>query len=181
MANLLVKLRSLFLNVIFVSYIGISLLSLENCSNHKEDSSTADQLIGKKAGVVKLLLQEFDAEVFDCTIKKIFSKPVVLDTTLLGITRKNGEFFLSAQINASCVKEYFVRLRCSQEVIEQFNKTKSNNAIIAAKLTRMDKEQLIANADSLEGANPAIDLGETVIFSGECLAIREIPLEKDAD
>lgn len=181
MPKLVIKLRSLLFHVLFYSYIGFSLLSLENCTKSSEDSSTADQLVQKKETVVKLLLQEFDAQVFDCTIKNIFSKPVVVDTTILGVSRNGEDVFLSAQVNQSCAKRYFVKLKCSQEVLEQYNKTKSNNAILAARFTRMDNEDLIANADSLDGTNPTINMGETVIFSGECLAIREIPSVENAD
>ncbi len=181
MPKLVIKLRSLLFHVLFYSYIVFSLLSLENCAKSGDDSSTADQLVRNKAAVVKLMLQEFDAQVFDCSTQNIFSKPVVVDTTLMSISRNGEEVYLNAQVNLSCTKKYFVRLRCSQDVLEQFNKTKSNNALLAAKFTRMDNEKLIANADSLDGSNPAINLGETVIFSGECLAIREIPSVVNAD
>ena len=181
MPKLVIKLRSLLFHLLFYSYIVFSLLSLENCAKGKEDSSTADQLVQKKEAVVKLMLQEFDAQVFDCSTQNIFSKPVVVDTNMMGVFRNGKDIFLSAQVNLSCTKKYFVRLKCSQAVLEQYNKTKSNNAIIAARFTRMDNENLIANADSLDGTNPAINLGETVIFSGECLAIKEIPSVENAD
>jgi len=157
------------------------LLSLENCTKSREDSSTADELLRNKESVVKLLLQEFDAIVFDCSTQNIFSKPVVVDTTMLGVSINGEDVFLSAQINLSCAKRYFVKLKCSQEVLEQYSKTKSNNALLAARFTRMDNEKLVAEADSLDGSDPTINLGETVILSGECLAIREIPSVENAD
>lgn len=181
MPNLVIKLRTFLFHLLFYSYIGFSLFSLENCTKNGEDSSTADQLVQKKEAVVKLMLQEFDAQVFDCSTQNIFSKPVVVDTNMLGVFRNGEDIFLSAQVNLSCAKKYFVKLKCSQEVLEQYNKTKSNNAILAARFTRMDNEELIANADSLDGTNPTINLGETVIFSGECLAIKEIPSVANAD
>ena len=128
-----------------------------------------------------MLLQEFDAIVFDCSTQNIFSKPVVVDTTMLGVSINGEDVFLSAQINLSCAKRYFVKLKCSQEVLEQYSKTKSNNALLAARFTRMDNEKLVAEADSLDGSDPTINLGETVILSGECLAIREIPSVENAD
>jgi len=154
---------------------------LENCTKSREDSSTADELLRNKESVVKLLLQEFDAIVFDCSTQNIFSKPVVVDTTMLGVSINGEDVFLSAQINLSCAKRYFVKLKCSQEVLEQYSKTKSNNALLAARFTRMDNEKLVAEADSLDGSDPTINLGETVILSGECLAIREIPSVENAD
>ncbi|MBI3124111.1 MAG: hypothetical protein HYZ10_06875 [Ignavibacteriales bacterium] len=157
------------------------MISLENCTKSGEDSSTADQLARNKETVVKLLIQEFDAQVFDCSTQNIFSKPVVVDTTLMSISKNGEDVFLSAQINLSCVKKYFVKLKCSQEVLEQYSKTKSNNALLAARFTRMDNEKLVAEADSLDGSDPTINLGETVILSGECLAIREIPSVENAD
>ncbi|MDP3582610.1 MAG: hypothetical protein Q8S39_11805 [Ignavibacteria bacterium] len=181
MPKLVIKLRSLLFHLLFYTYIGFSLLSLENCTKGGEDSSTADRLVHNKDAVVKLMLQEFDAQVFDCSTQNIFSRPVVVDTTLMSISRNGEDVFLSAQVNLSCAKKYFVKLKCSQEVLEQYNKTKSNNAIIAARFTRMDNEELIANADSLDGTNPTIHLGETVILSGECLAIKEIPSVENAD
>lgn len=179
--KLVIKLRSLLFHVLFYSYIGFSLLSLENCTKSREDSSTADELLRNKASVVKLLLQEFDAIVFDCSTQNIFSKPVVVDTTMLGVSINGEDVFLSAQINLSCAKRYFVKLKCSQEVLEQYSKTKSNNALLAARFTRMDNEKLVAEADSIDGSDPTINLGETIILSGECLAIREIPSVENAD
>jgi hypothetical protein len=155
-------------------YIGFSLVSLENCTKHSDDASTADQLLNSKKNTVKLLQQEFDAEIFNCNEEKLLNKPVVLDTTLLRVSQMGDDIFLNAKIKTNCVKQYFVHLKCTREVFEQYSKTKTNDVIVAANLTRMDNEKIIVNADSLEGDSPAISLGETVIFTGECLAIREV-------
>lgn len=179
--NVTDKIQSIILNSLLVVYIAVSLLSLENCTTRKDNASTAEKLVQNKTEIIKLLLNEFDAEVFDCTVKDIFRKAIVLDTTLLGISRKDGEVFLSAKVNNPCVDKYFVKLKCTNEILEQFNKTKTNNAVIAAKVYRIDNEKLVANADSLDGADPAINLGNTIILTGECLAIRELGNENYSD
>lgn len=168
------KIRSFLFSALLIVYVIISIISLENCTTKQEYSSTSDQLNQKKVEAVKIFLNEFDAQAFNFATKDIFRKSIVLDTTLLGISRKDGNVFLSARVNGSSLQKYFVKLKCSRDIVEQFNKTKSNNAIIAAKISRIDNEKIIATADSLDGADTSIYLGETILLSGECLAIKEL-------
>ena len=168
------KIRSFLFSALLIVYVIISIISLENCTTKQEYSSTSDQLNQKKVEAVKIFLNEFDAQAFNFATKDIFRKSIVLDTTLLGISRKDGNVFLSARVNGSSLQKYFVKLKCSRAIVEQFNKTKSNNAIIAAKISRIDNEKIIATADSLDGADTSIYLGKTILLSGECLAIKEL-------
>lgn len=174
MKDIIDKIRSYLFSALLIAYVFISIISLENCTTKQEYSSTADRLTQKKIEAMKILLNEFDAQAFNYTTKDIFRKSIVLDTTLLGISKKDGIVFLSAKINGSSLQKYFVKLKCSPAIVEQFNNTKSNDAIIAAKISRLDNEKVIANADSLDGADPSIYLGETILLSGECLAIKEL-------
>jgi len=179
--KLVKKLQSIISQLILISYIAFSLVSLQNCTKHEQDDSTSEQLSHDKAEVVKFLLQKFNAEVFDCNSQIVLEKTVVADTTLIGVFEKGSETYLNAQIKTDCSKKYFVRLKCSEEVLAQYRKTKSNNAIIAATFNRIDNAEVIANVDSLDGANPAINLGESVILSGVCYEIRETPTGLNAN
>lgn len=181
MPKLVNKVRSLISQLILISYIAFSLISLQNCTKHEQDASTSEQLSHNKAEEIKFLLQKFNAEVFDCNNQVILKKTVVADTMLIGVFEKGKETYLNAQIKTDCSRKYFIQLKCSDEVIAQYRKTKSNNAIIAAKFNRIDSTTVIANVDSLDGVNPAINLGESVILSGICYEIRETPTGLNAD
>lgn len=168
------KVYPLVFTCVLFFYITGSLISLEWCTTRNEDLTTADKLNNSKNEVVKLLVNDFDAEQFDCAAKDILSKSIVIDTTVFGITNKDGNVYLSGKVNCNCVEKYFVKLKCSKEIMMQFNKTKTNNLILAASIKRIDNEKLFANADSLDGTDTILNLGETIILSGECLAIREV-------
>ncbi len=181
MPKLVKKVRSLISQLILISYIAFSLVSLQNCTKHEQDASTSERLSNDKAKVIKFLLQKFNAEAFDCNNQVVLEKAVVADTLLIGMFEKGKETYLNAQIKTDCSKKYFIRLKCSKEVIAQYRKTKSNNAIVAAKFNRIDNTTVSANVDSLDGVNPAINLGESVILSGICYEIRETPTGLNAN
>ncbi len=113
--------------------------------------------------------------MFSCNLENIFSAPVVMDTVILGIKKNNNAYYIRAKINTGCNKKYFAELRCGSEIVEQFNLTKSNYALLAAKITKTVNYDLTAEADSLEGEKSLLNLGNAVLLSGECLAFAEVP------
>jgi hypothetical protein len=171
-------LRSIFLNFLFACYIIFSLVTLQNCKYNKEES-TSEKLVQKKQEASKLLLQKFDAELFNCNINSILNKTAVLDTLLLGISQRGTEKYLKARVVTSCGDKYFAKLKCSEEIIEKYNRTKSNRAYLAAKITRIDKVDLFANADTLDGKCSELVLGKSILLSGECISLVEIETQLD--
>jgi hypothetical protein len=170
----------IFSGGLLLAYIAVSLITLSNCTK-RNDSSTNDQLRSSKKNIANLLLLKYDAEIFDINSKQILSKPVLLDSLLIGVSYKKGNYFLRAQIKTGSDIKYFAELKCSKEIIELYNQTKSNFAFIAAKIDRIDDLSLVAEADSLDGKSAQFNLGKSILLGGECLALAEIPTSVDVD
>jgi hypothetical protein len=161
-------------------YIAFSLSSMTTCTN-KNNLSTADQLRISKKEIANLLRFKYAAEDFAGASKNLLLHPVLIDSTLIGISHKEGNYFLKARVNCSGGIKYFAELKCSKEIADLYNQTKSNSAYIAAKITRIDNLSLIAEADSLDGKVHQINLGKSILLGGDCLALAEIPASINAD
>lgn len=170
----------ILLNVPVLTYVAVSLITLSNCTKI-EDSTTIDRLNSAKQKTVSLLLHKFDAEIFNINSKQILNRTVVLDSTLIGIVENEGQFFLRAEVKLKGSKKYFVELKCSPEIVDSYYRTKSNSALIAAKISRIDDCSTFAETDSLEGNMSQFNLGKSILLSGECLALVEIPATLNAD
>lgn len=157
-----------------LAYVAVSLITLSNCTR-TDDSTTIDRLNSAKQKTASLLLQKFDAEIFNINSKQILSRTVVLDSTLIGIVENEGQYFLRAEVKLKGSKKYFAELKCSPEIVNSYYRTKSNSAFIVAKISRIDDCSTFAETDSLEGKTSQFNLGKSILLSGECLAIAEIP------
>lgn len=178
--NRVKSLSKILSNTLLPAYIAISLLSLSNCA--KPDNSTAsDRLNFAKQQTASLLMQKFDAEIFDASSKVILNRPVVLDSTLIGIIENKGQYFLRAEVKLKGSKKYFAELKCSRQIADSYYRTKSNSALIAAKISRIDDCSTFAESDSLDGSKSQLNLGKSTLLSGECLALVEIPSILNAD
>ena len=165
---------------LLLAYVAVSFIALSNCSK-RNGFSTNDQLRSSKKEIANLLRHKYNAENFDVNSKQIFSRPVLLDSTLIGISQKDGNYFLRAQVNTGGSIKYFAELKCSKVIANLYCRTKSNYAYIAAKITRVDNLSLVAEADSLDGKLAQINLGKSILLGGECLALAEIPTSLNAD
>ncbi|MHB8928986.1 MAG: hypothetical protein ACYC4T_07420 [Melioribacteraceae bacterium] len=170
----------IFSGGLLLAYVAVSFIALSNCAK-KNDSSTFDQLCSSKKDIANLLRFKYAAEDFDVTSNHIFSRPVLLDSTLIGISQKDGNYFLRAQVNTGSSIKYFAELKCSKVIADLYSRTKSNYAYITAKITRIDNLFLVAEADSLDGKSAQINLGKSILLGGECLALAEIPTSLNAD
>lgn len=168
------KFSKVVINSLLLGYIGFSLISLSACSK-KGEESFFDELLRERNETAETLLHEFDAQMFPCKLEEIFRRPVVLDSVIISIIKNKEDYFIRARINANCDKKYYADLKCCSEIVGQFNKTKSNYAFIAAKITKVDNYNLVAEADSLEGAKSQFILGDAILLTGECLALAEVP------
>lgn len=167
-------------NVLVLGYVAISLLSLSNCTS-KNDYTTNDRLNSAKQKTATLLLQKYNTELFNINSEQILNRPVVLDSTLIGITEKGGRYFLRAEVNLNSSKRCFAELKCSPEIVDSYRRTKSNSVFIAAIISRIDDCSRFAETDSLDGKNSQFNLGKSILLGGECLAISEIPTMINAD
>lgn len=161
-------------NVLVLGYVAISLLSLSNCTS-KDDYTTNDRLNSAKQKTASLLLQKYNAELFNINSEQILNHTVVLDSTLIGIIEKEGQYFLRAKVKLKGNKKYFAELKCSPEIVDLYRRTKSNSVFIAAIISRIDDCSRFAETDSLDGKNSQLNLGKSILLGGECLAIVEIP------
>jgi hypothetical protein len=172
--------RKIFSGGLILAYVAVSLITLSNCTK-TNDSSTVEQLKSAKQKIANLLMQKFDAEIFCAGSEQILNHPVLLDSTLIGITKKDGGYLLKAQINAGDSKKYFAELKCSREIADSYSRTKSNSVFIVAKISRIDDYLLLAEADSLDGKRSQFNIGKSILLSGECLALAEIPAAINAN
>ncbi|NJD23464.1 MAG: hypothetical protein FIA82_12485 [Melioribacter sp.] len=162
--------------IFVLSYVVFSLLTLANCSN-KHDNISYDQFILRNRETAQQLAYQNNAELFDCKqIDFILNKSVVADSTIIGTIKRNGNYFLKALINNSCDKNIYTTLACSEEIIERYNKIKSNHVYLAAKITKIENINTIAEVDSLDGRSVYLNRDNSVMLSGECLAFAEIPI-----
>jgi hypothetical protein len=165
---------------ILIAYVAVSFITLSNCAR-KNDESTNDQLRSAKKNIANLLHQKYNTDFFDVNSNQIFSRPLLLDSTLIGVFQKEEIYFLRAQVKTGSRIKYFAELKCSKEIADLYSRTKSNDAYIAAIITRIDDQFLIAEADSLDGKSAQFNLGKSILLGGECLALAEIPTTLNAD
>lgn len=167
-------------NVLMPIYVAVSLITLSNCTK-TDDSATIERLNSAKQKTASILLQKFDAEIFDIHSKQILNRPIVLDSTLIGVVKNGGQYFLRAEVKLNGDKKYFAELKCSTEIVDSYYRTKSNAAFIAARISRIDDCSMYAETDSLEGNKSQFNLGKSIFLRGECLALVEIPPTINAD
>lgn len=165
-------------NFFILGYIVFSFLTLTDCTNkHDNDNISYDQFILKNRETAQRLIQQNNAELFDCMqLNFILNKTVVADSTIIGTFKRNGNYFLKALINNSCGKNIYTTLACSEEIIIRYNSTKSNHVFLAAKITKIENVNTIAEVDSLDGRSVYLNRNNSVMLSGECLALAEIPI-----
>ncbi len=168
------KLSTITINFFFLSYVAFSILTLSGCYKENEKLSY-EQQIEKRGHAIKLLEEKFGALLLNSNLEQSIGKVVILDTLVLGIRKEADDFIIRAKINNNSRKKCFTELKCSKEIAEHFNKTKSNYNILAAKISKIYDYKLIAETDSLSGENPQLDLGNSVLLTGECLALMEVP------
>ncbi len=144
------KITGWIINSLILFYLAFSLFSLTACSKENEGINYEDQK-NFRSHTIKLLEEKFDAKLLTASVNKVVNKNLVLDSTVLSIKKVNDEYFIKVRINVNCDKKYFADLKCSQEIIDTFNKSKSNYVIMAAKIFQVMEYNIIADSDSLSG------------------------------
>ena len=168
--------------LLILSYITFSFLTLTNCTNRHNDDISYDQFVQKNRETAQRLIHQNKAELFDCKqIDFILNKTVVADSTVTGTIKKNGKYYLKTSINNSCGKKIFAILNCPGKIYDQYNNGRSNHIILAAKITKIEKLNPIAEADSLDGKSVYLSGSTSILLTGECLAFAEIPIYSSLD
>ena len=165
---------NLFIRFFSVTYILFSIITLSNCTDDRSGDSVLDQIKSRQADSVRLLTDRFDAERFACdNPMSSVNKSVILDTTILGVQKRDGNYFIKAEIKTDCNQKYFTELKCSGKIIEAFHRTKSNDALIVARVESITVSEYITETDSLSNRSPIINAGKIFLLHGECLALIE--------
>ncbi len=161
-------------HLLFLLYLVFSLIPVSGCKENDAKLSFEHQL-EKRSHTIKLLEAKYGAKLLSCDAEEAIDKIVILDTLVIGIKNKGDDFILRAKINNNCGKEYFAELKCRHEIAEHFKTTKSNCCILAARISNVYYCEIVAEADSLNGENHQLNLGSSVLITGQCLALAEIP------
>jgi hypothetical protein len=156
-------------------YLAVSLVSLSDCGKDNSDG-TYDFLQKEKNKIASVLISDFDATMFDCgKIEEALNSVTVLDSTIVGIIEREGDYFIKAKITTGCEGKFFAVLKCDKNVVNKFNKSRSNKAFLVAQIETINNSQMVAEVDSLSGKNSLIEIGNVLLLKGECLAYNEIP------
>lgn len=170
MKNFYLQIPKVFLLV----YTIFSLATLSHCTKDSGEYSALEKIKNANTLKLQILSDEFDAVHFDCSsISSILNKNIVLDTLLIGMQKQKDCYLLKAKVKCDSQKEIFAELKCTKEIYQQYERTKSNNLLIAAKIISYAETNILADVDSLSERKKQIDLGKTILFSGECLALLE--------
>lgn len=159
--------------IIPLIYFVTTIISFYSFSK-KDDTSTAEKFRIHKHITINQLKSLYDAEEFDCNQSKIFSKTVLLDSTLIGFYKEKNSFIIKAKINSNCDGKYFARLSCSKNIYERVTKTKNNHLIIAAKINRIENNKYELDFDSLDQSENFSMSENNFLLNGECLTFVEM-------
>lgn len=175
------NLRKIFLSGFILGYIIISFLYNPN---YVQKSTLYDQSFEQFQNMnrqkARLLLNEYNAEMFDCNnTGRLLNKTIVLDSTIVGISGHDGKYFLKASIRSDCDKKVYAMIKCSLKVMQQYNRGRSNHAFITAVINKVENINTIAEADSLDGDSAYLKTGSSILLTGDCLALTEIPYFSD--
>lgn len=178
--KILKRIFALAIKTTVLAYIGFSIFSLNGCSKNK-NADNFDRQVEIRNNTVNILAEEHNAQFLDCSAENILNNNIVFDSLVLAIQSNGGEYLLRAKIRVDCPKQYYAELKCSSKIAQQFKNTKSNYAVVAAKINSILNYNILAEADSLDGGKSNFNLGDKILFTGECLALVEIPPVLNAD
>lgn len=180
--NLDRKILALVVRFLSVIYILFSIFTLGNCTDKSKSDSALERIKAREADSIRILTDRFDAEQFMCDNPiDTVNKCVILDTTIIDVQNRNGLYFIRAEIKTGCRQQYFAELKCSNKIVESFNKTKSNDALVVARVISITATDYLAEADSLGGSNPILNTGIVFLLQGECLALLDNTLTANED
>jgi len=171
------RFSKILLEIIGAGYLCFSIITYTNCTNNSQEKEQPfEHFKQTDLKSAQLLSQKFNAQMFDCEkTDAILNKTVVLDSAQMGISERNGKYFLKAQINKCCGKKVFAMLECSRDILEKYSQLKTNHIFAAASTSRIDNLSVIAEADSIDGKTKFFKTNNSLLLTGECLAVAEIP------
>lgn len=168
--------KVILLGLLFSAYIIFSLISMHE-STRVDGNSFIKSIMERKSTTKEYLLAETNAELFNGKmINNVLYKNVVLDSTIVGIVFKKNAYYIKAVVNSDCENNIYTELLCSEEIIKEYNKTKSNSVYLTAKINNIECSRVIAELESLDNNCFSIDLGYSTLLQGECITLQEKPI-----
>ncbi|MBS3944302.1 MAG: hypothetical protein KGZ42_02290 [Melioribacter sp.] len=170
------------IKLLFILYTLFSLISLSNCTKNRDDYTTLDQINNNKAESIRLLSSKYNAEPFECSaIEKLVNKSVVIDTTVICIVKKENDNYIRAEIKSDCKVKYYAELLCNEQIIQEFNRTKSYSLLLVADIKGIAQQNYVINADSLSGEESHLGSEKVYLLFGYCRALSENESDYNAD
>lgn len=161
-----------------LGYVLFSFLTLTNCSknsSYEEQSYSQLQLQNKETS--KRLIDQYHAKTFDCKeINSILNQKVILDSTIVGVIERSDGVYFKASIKNSCKQSIYAILKCSPEILDQYENLKSNHVFIVASISKVDNIRTISEIDSLDGKSNFVNDNNSILLTADCIAIEEIPI-----
>jgi hypothetical protein len=164
-----------FFYIFILGYLLFSFFTLTNCSkNSHNDKQSYSQFQQQNKETARRLIKEYRANTFDCKkINFILDQKVVIDSTIIGVLEKRDGYYLKALINNSCEQKIYAILKCSSKILNHYESLKSNRAYIVASINKVDNVNNIVETDSLDGKLTYLQGNNSILLTGECLAIEE--------
>lgn len=158
------------------------LVSHSYCTKEENDESTLDLIKLKKVEAVEFLTAKYNAVPFNRElIRNIVNKAVVIDTNIIGLFKKGEDYFLKAEIISDTIEKYYAELICNDEIIHEFNSTKTNSLLLAAEIKSISELNYDISADSLNGKDSLLGNEKIFLLRGNCLALIENELSNYAN
>lgn len=168
--------KKIFELVVVVILIVSALTSADCTDRSNSEEHSFNQYIQINKEKARVLLQKFHAQMFDCkNYTASLTQPVVMDSTIVSASSRNGFYFLKARIKSSSAGRFYANLKCSQEIFERYKNAADSRALIAASIKRIDESSTVAEADSIDGGIKFLNSGNSIILTGQCLALTEVP------
>jgi hypothetical protein len=173
MKNLSKNISWLFALLILV----VCVLVLPDCTDRSaSEEHSFDNYLQSNKEKARVLLQKFHAQMFDCqNYSSILTRPVVMDSTIVSLSKYNGSYFLKALVKSDCNKKVYASLKCSKEIFNQYKNAKECRAFIVSSIQRINEANPVSEVDSIDGRVKIFGSGNSTILTGECLALTEIP------
>jgi hypothetical protein len=179
LVKLYVIIKKVFIQFVISVYIILSITSLTSCSRANSTKTTFERLSEKKVSLIKMLEVEFNAKSFQNFSKNLVNQNIVFDTSVVAVSKRGTYFYLKAQIRNNKKNNYFGLFRCNKAVFKQFSETKTNGVLLVAKVSGIQEQLIQAISDSLDGRLTEFSIGNAILLTGDCLALRAVPTFND--
>jgi hypothetical protein len=170
------KCNKLFNTIILIT-ITLIVLVFSYCKeeSNQERHSYFNYYEGNKEKA-RMLLGEYKAKMFDCLdYQSVLKNNTLIDSTIVNFSQKGDSFYLKALIRNNCGNKFYATLKCPKKLFDDYKHSRSNHAYLVISINKIDETSTIAEADTLDKNTKNIRIDNSIMLTGNCLALREIP------